>query len=221
MMTTADRSAAAKELRRLYFAVQKTIEARIADFSRLWQKGTEQDLFAELAFCLFTPQSRAVLCWQTVRTLIAKDLLFNGTAAAISKELARVRFRNNKAMYLVDARRLFAPDGKAAVRSVLDGFSDSAACRDWLVHNVKGFGLKEASHFLRNIGRGENLAILDRHILRNLVLLGVIDSFPPSLSMKCYIEIEARMIAFAKRINIPLSHLDLLLWCKETGEVFK
>ena len=26
---------------------------------------------------------------------------------------------------------------------------------------------KEASHFLRNIGFGENIAILDRHILKN------------------------------------------------------
>jgi len=34
-------------------------------------------------------------------------------------------------------------------------------------------------------------------------------------------EIESKMIRFAKKINIPVSHLDLLFWSKETGEVFK
>jgi thermostable 8-oxoguanine DNA glycosylase len=29
------------------------------------------------------------------------------------------------------------------------------------------------------------------------------------------------MTAFSKQIGIPLSHLDLLLWYKETGEIFK
>lgn len=37
---------------------------------------------------------------------------------------------------------------------------------------------KEASHFLRNVGFGEDVAILDRHILRNLERLAVIDEIP-------------------------------------------
>jgi N-glycosylase/DNA lyase len=89
------------------------------------------------------------------------------------------------------------------------------------VENVKGLGYKEASHFLRNIGLGEDLAILDRHILKNLGLLGVIDEVPSSPTKRLYLEIERKMAAFSKEAKIPMGQLDLLLWYKEAGEVFK
>ena len=75
----------------------------------------------------------------------------------------------------------------------LDGFENSFAARDWLVNEVKGYGFKEASHFLRNIGLGEDLAILDRHILKNLARVGVIDEVPSSMTEKNYKEIEEKM----------------------------
>ncbi|HPB34462.1 MAG TPA: DNA lyase, partial [Caldisericia bacterium] len=64
-------------------------------------------------------------------------------------------------------------------------------------------------------------AILDRHILKNLYRIGIIENIPSSLSKKIYLDIENRMRVFAKEINIPLEHLDFVLWYKETGEVFK
>jgi N-glycosylase/DNA lyase len=104
---------------------------------------------------------------------------------------------------------------------VISSFSNLEEAREWLVDNIKGMGYKEASHFLRNIGLGEEFAILDRHILKNLQLLGIIEEVPASLSRKRYFEIEKKMVRFSDRINIPMAHLDLLLWYKETGEVFK
>ena len=220
-MIKSERIAAIREIQRLYSVERGRIEARLRNFKRLWQTGSEEDIFAELAFCLFTPQSKAVFCWETVKNLIEKDLLLKSTNARISRELNRVRFRNNKAKYLVEARRLFAVNGSVALRPRIREFADVMDARDWLVRNVKGLGLKEASHFLRNIGHGEQLAILDRHILRNLNAFGVIDEVPTSLPTKKYLEIEQKMKEFAKMISIPPHHLDLLLWCKETGEVFK
>jgi N-glycosylase/DNA lyase len=84
-----------------------------------------------------------------------------------------------------------------------------------------GFGLKEASHFLRNIGSEFDLAILDRHIIKNLLRYGVIDEIPKSLTKKQYLMIEERMKKFSKKIGIPLAELDLLFWSEETGEIFK
>ena len=112
-------------------------------------------------------------------------------------------------------------NGKVKVKSVIDIRGDVYKQRDWLVANIKGFGYKEASHFLRNIGFGEEIAILDRHILRNLVALRVIKKNPQSISKIMYMEIEDKMKLFAKKIDIPLSHLDIVFWCKETGEIFK
>ena len=93
--------------------------------------------------------------------------------------------------------------------------------REFLVNNVKGFGMKEASHFMRNIGLGKDLAILDRHILKNLKLYGVVDEIPNSLTQKKYLNIEAKFREFSEKIQIPMDELDLLFWSEETGEIFK
>ncbi len=104
---------------------------------------------------------------------------------------------------------------------MLKKFGDAKRAREWLVENVKGYGYKEASHFLRNIGLGADLAILDRHILKNLKSAGVIRQIPKSLNRKNYLDVEERMRKFARKVRIPLDHLDLVLWYKEAGEVFK
>ncbi|HEV8594230.1 MAG TPA: DNA lyase, partial [Thermoplasmata archaeon] len=77
------------------------------------------------------------------------------------------------------------------------------------------------SHFLRNVGRGEEFAILDRHILKNLRYHGVIRSVPDSLSRTRYLAIEEKARAFAEDVDIPLAGMDLLFWSRETGAVFK
>ena len=104
---------------------------------------------------------------------------------------------------------------------MISRFSDVYDAREWLVRNVKGIGYKEASHFLRNVGLGGDLAILDRHILKNLRSLQVMEEVPTSLSRRRYLDIERRMKELSEEIKIPMSHLDLVLWYKEAGEVFK
>lgn len=84
-----------------------------------------------------------------------------------------------------------------------------------------GFGMKEASHFMRNIGLFEDIAILDRHILKNLIEYDVISEIPKTLTVKIYLEIEQKMKEFAEKIKIPFTELDLLFWSEETGHVFK
>jgi len=66
-----------------------------------------------------------------------------------------------------------------------------------------------------------NLAILDRHILKNLKKLSVIENIPGSLSRRSYLDIERKMRDFAEEIGIPMAHLDFVLWYRETREVFK
>jgi len=209
------------ELAAFHGASKEEIAGRLADFRRIWAAGSDEDLFAELAFCLLTPQSRARVCWPAVERLRGCGLLYCGSACEVVGELSRVRFAETKAGRIVAARRQFTRDGRLAIRAVLGGFSDAFAAREWLVENVLGLGYKEAGHFLRNIGLGEELAILDRHILKNLVVLGVIDEIPKSLTKKRYLEIEGRMMEFSRATGIPMGHLDLLLWSKETGEIFK
>ena len=213
---------AINRLKKIYSSKKKDIIARLKEFGDLWSQKNDEAIFTELAFCLLTPQSKAKSCWNAIRLLEEKDILLKGKAASIKTVLKKgVRFHNKKAEYLVNARSLFLKGDRLSIKQTLSGFPDVYACREWLVKNIKGLGFKEASHFLRNIGSGEAVAILDRHILKNLKLLGIIDGIPASLSSTRYKQIENKMAEFAKKIDIPLSHLDLLLWYKETGEIFK
>ena len=207
-----------EELARLYLPIKPQIESRLQDFSRIWKEASEEELFRELVFCLLTPQSKARTCWRAVERLERKCMIKEAGPEEITRELVGVRFNLRKGDYICLARSRFS---SCSLRDTLAGFSDAFAAREWLVANIKGLGYKEASHFLRNIGLGGDLAILDRHILKNLALLGVIDEVPASPSKKLYLEIEKKMIDFSREAKIPMPHLDLLLWYKEAGEVFK
>jgi N-glycosylase/DNA lyase len=207
-----------KELMDLYVPVKGLIESRLEEFQQIWETASEDDLFRELVFCLLTPQSRAKTCWTAVQRLNRKGMIADGEACRIREELVGVRFNQRKAEYICLAREMFS---QRSLRSTLSSFADPQEAREWLVKNIKGLGYKEASHFLRNVGMGHELAILDRHILKNLVLLGVIKENPSSLTKKIYLEIEGKMTRFSEHAGIPMDHLDLLLWYKEAGEVFK
>ena len=209
------------ELQQVYSPVKKNIQTRLDEFENIWKEADEEVIYTELVFCLLTPQSKALSCWQAVTKLKEKDSLFKGSASQLSKDLDGVRFCNNKAKYLVEARKQFMVNGKLTIINRLENFNTNIEARDWLVNNIKGYGYKEASHFLRNIGLGENIAILDRHILKNLEKYNVIDEIPNSITPKKYLEIESQMSEFANLVNIPMEHLDLLFWYSETGKIFK
>jgi N-glycosylase/DNA lyase len=208
-------------LKKLYGLKKIEICQRLKDFKRLWLEGSDEDIFEELAFCILTPQSKAKVCWKAIERLRNKNLLYKDDLEQIRKEIRDVRFKNKKANYLIKARTFFSKNGRLNIKSVLSEFNDIYECREWLVKNILGIGYKEVSHFLRNIGLGDKIAILDRHILKNLKDFNVINNIPTSLNKSKYLEIEKKISIFSSEINIPLSHLDLLLWCKETGEIFK
>lgn len=210
-----------KQIKHIYKLKRNEIISRLCEFSKIRLEGTEEDIFTELAFCILTPQSKAKLCWEALLNLKKQNILLDGPVDKIKKYLKCVRFHNKKAEYIISARENFFTNGKFEVRPFLKKYNTVQERREWIVENIKGIGYKEASHFLRNIGFYKNIAILDRHILKNLKLLGVIEEIPETLSKTKYLHIEKKMAEFAKKIGIPLSHLDLLMWYKETGEIFK
>jgi len=198
-----------------YNKKKNKIKRRIFEFEEIWRK-PDKRIFAELCFCICTPQSKAKKCWEAVSKLYETHMLFKGTSYEIALVLKRfgVRFYKTKAKRIVEARKYLPIKEKIKVMNL--NWS-----REWLVKHIKGLGYKEASHFLRNIGVGEKFAILDRHIMRNLIKFKVIEKLPKSMSPKIYIEIEQKMKQFANKNKIPLCELDLLFWSMETGSIFK
>ena len=207
------------------YDIHKKISLQVSDaikiFKSIWRDGSDEDLFIELSFCILTPQSKALEAWKAICKMKDSGDLFRGKSEEISIELNRVRFKNNKARYLVSARDMFSGPNGFIVRDILNSAGDIFEKRKWLVENVKGIGYKEASHFLRNIGFVEDIAILDRHILRNMERLGLIPEIPKSITPGIYFKLESKFKEFAGEINIPIQDLDFIFWYRETGTIFK
>ncbi|MGM5483068.1 MAG: N-glycosylase/DNA lyase, partial [Nanobdellota archaeon] len=166
--------------------IKYVVEKRLSEFKSFKNKSNKA-WFSELCFCLLTANSKAK------------------TALAIQKELGREgfcsfsesfisdcikknkhRFHNNKANYIVQARQYM--DIKYRINSLVEKSGEKKA-RDWLVKSVKGLGLKEASHFLRNVGFSK-LAIIDRHIINVLLEYSLIEKKPKYINKANYLEIE-------------------------------
>lgn len=210
------------QIKKIYDEKQRDIEERLEEFKRIWEKGTDEDIHIELSFCILTPQSKAKNAWQAITALRDDGILFTGDAEKISEYLNIVRFKNNKAKFLVLLREQMSDEnGNIITKKFFSSFPTVFEMREWIVKNIKGMSYKEASHFLRNVGFGQEIAILDRHILRNLERLEVIDEIPKSITPKIYKEIEERVKKFCAETEIPMDELDLLLWYLEAGEIFK
>lgn len=203
-----------KRLLLAYEKRKKDIKKRLSDFGEV-RKDREKTRL-EMFFCICTPQSKALSCWSAISEMNEKGLLDNGKREEISRLISSkgIRFKNNKARYIIEARGKFT-----AVWDAINSKNPDEA-REWLVKNIKGYGYKEASHFMRNSGYRE-LAILDRHILKNLKNFGVIDEIPKTVTKKVYFDIERKFKEFSVKTGIPIDELDLLFWAEEAGLIFK
>ncbi|MEO0234527.1 MAG: N-glycosylase/DNA lyase [candidate division WOR-3 bacterium] len=207
------------ELINIYKKIKNDILKRLEEFKFNGKNMSDQELLYEMFFCLLTPQSKATLCWESVENIKNKGNKILKDPNKIKNCLYGVRFPNNKSSYIHKFyNENFLKDNFfEKLKSIESNFEK----REFLVKNVKGIGYKEATHFLRNIGYGEDLAILDRHILKNLKSYSIIKQIPSSISKKRYLEIEENMRNFSKKLKIPLEHLDFVLWYKERGFIFK
>jgi N-glycosylase/DNA lyase len=202
-----------EELKSLHRERSAEIAARLADFAAV----PPSEYFYELLYCLLTPQSSAVNAGKVVDILRDNGFREEGfdPAPVLGRREHYIRFHRTKGTRLLEARERF---DSVAARLAEGG--PSPAVREWLVGNVKGLGWKEASHFLRNIGH-RDLAILDRHILKNLVAAGAMRSVPKALTPKRYAAIEMKFAGFAAKVGVPMDELDLLFWSLETGQILK
>jgi len=199
--------------------LEKKIKKALTDFKKTWL--SKEAVYEELCFCLLTPQSSAKQAMKCITQLKEHKLLDKGLAEDKEPFVKNVRFFRTKAKRLGEAQKKF-PSSKIKKILCENGLpSDPHKTREFLLKEVNGYGMKEASHFLRNIGFGEDIAILDRHILKNLQKCGVINEVPKTLSVKKYLEIEKKMKDFCKEINIDFAKLDLIFWSNETGNVLK
>ncbi len=198
-----------KELLESYNIKKQEIKSRLIHFKSI----KESEYYKEFMFCLLTPQSSAQRCWKAVEELsVLPSFNHQSVLEILSK---RTRFHHTKTKRILSSKETFNK-----ISPLLEN-QNRLELRNQITKEVNGYGLKEAGHFLRNIGKSDNqIAILDRHILRNLKAEGIIKEDKVK-SAKHYLEVEQSFLNYAKAINIPPDELDLLWWSKENGEIFK
>lgn len=195
--------------------IKKVIDSKIKEFSELGKKSSNE-IFKELCFCLLTANFSAH------GGIKIQNAVGNGFLTLNENELAKKlselghRFPNTRTKYIIEARRY-----KDNLKEILNNFSNELTAREWAVKNIKGLGMKESSHFLRNIGY-KNLAIIDFHIIDLLARNNLIEKpKSKSLTPKKYAEIENVLKKISEKTNLSLGELDLYLWYEETGKVLK
>lgn len=197
------------------------IRARLAQFSDIWKTGSNERLWEELAYCIFTAGASARMGLRSIEAV--SPMLGQGTREEMTLALTSVhRFPRARPGYIVTTRDYLIEDCGMRLRDRLENFDDPIERRDWLAcePRIKGLRYKESSHFLRNIGLN-GYAILDKHVLRCLAELGIIETPKPPSTRATYLETERRMKEFALEMRIDFDELDLVLWSMKTGEILK
>jgi N-glycosylase/DNA lyase len=198
-----------------------SIRARLAEFAEVGRSATDARLWEELVFCIFTAGASARMGLNSVEAV--RPLLARGTHEELAAALqSKHRYPVSRSGYIVATRAYLEGDCGMRLRERLEAFTDPLERRDWLAREkgIKGLGYKESSHFLRNVGwRG--YAILDKHILRCLAEVGVIETPDPPATRARYLATEERLRRFARDIRIDFDELDLALWSAKTGEILK
>ena len=204
-------------------ARRREIRKKLGEFEEVWRKGSDARLWEELAFCIFTAGASARMGLNSVDAV--RSLLLDGQPEEMTRALKKAgahRFPVARPRYIVTTRDYLRANFGMALRQRLRSFADPFERRDWLAQEkqVKGLGYKEASHFLRNIGvKGH--AILDKHVMRCLAEVGVVNAAKPPANRATYLEVEQQLIQFAREISIDFDELDLVLWSMKTGEILK
>ena len=193
--------------------IKKIIDNKIKEFENIHKKPTNK-IFEELCFCILTANYNAK------EAIKIQNNIRNGfltlSKSKLSKKLKELghRYPNTRAEYIVEARK-----HKNSLKRTLNNHNGEYELREWLIKNIKGFGYKEASHFLRNMGY-KNLAIIDFHII-DLLIKNKLIKKPKTLTKNKYIEIEDKLKELADKSNLTLGELDLYLWFLETKKILK
>jgi len=209
-----------KELKSLYAEKKEEIRDRLREFKYARENADDTRILEELCFCILTSAVGPKVGMKSLHAI--QDILSNGSEQEMFERLKGIHKYPEKAAFIVHTVNYLQKDYGLNMRELVDSFDDPEERRDFfaLNKNIKGLGLTQASHFLRNIGF-KGYAVLDRNVVNALYKLDVIDSPKPPTSKKRYLDTEAKMKGFADKLGIEVEEMDLLLWSIKRGYIPK
>ncbi|MFA5061518.1 MAG: N-glycosylase/DNA lyase [Candidatus Pacearchaeota archaeon] len=193
--------------------IKKIIDERIREFEEVGKRKFDA-VFGELCFCLLTANFSAEKCINIQKEMGRDFSVLSKQELEEGLRKQGHRFPKTRADYIYEAKR--------CEKDLFNAVGSGKERREKLVREIKGIGMKEASHFLRNIGF-KDVAIVDFHIIDLLNKEGLIDfdRRKKTLTKKRYLEIERVLEEITKKTGLNLAELDLYLWYIETGKILK
>lgn len=160
---------------------------------------SQSDVFYDLCFCICAPQTTFTSNQKVIKELMERNFFEEEIPLEEMRKIVKpVRFLR-KAEYLLAAKQNFSTIYCKSKEKI-----SSYEKREWLVKNVKGIGMKAASHFLRNLGHTD-LAIIDTHILKFM-------HKPLPTSKKDYLSFEQEFNEIARQHSLTPVGLDAYIW---------
>jgi N-glycosylase/DNA lyase len=196
----------------------------ITNIGRTWN---EYSLRRELVACILGSQVRHEMATSALE-LIEQDGLFSDNWWNNTNDIFEIRIFNllsgssrngNKWCYRFPKIRanqiakLRDATKNKSISERIDDTSDSKHIRQQLVEDISGLGPKQASMFLRNIGKCYDLAILDTHVLRFMDMQQLLCLNHTNITtVPAYERTEGILINYAKSLGYPVGYLDWAIW---------
>lgn len=208
--------------------VQTYVSERVYQFKQLKQIGRtvfsfspfldiqpyEADIFSEACFCILTANSSASLGIK-----VQAEVGIDGFNEYSQQQLFDILRKKGHRFAMQRAERIIRLREKKDIIHSLPSFKDARQARDTLVANINGYGYKEASHLLRNVGF-DDVGIIDRHIYRFLVETGLVKE-RKTLTKKAYLECEDALFRLCEDVKLSMAELDLYIFYIKTKKVLK
>lgn len=200
--------------------------------NRKWYDMSENELWSELCLCILSSNVPYELAKSAFLHLMEMDYLQLEWVAKtldsqkeIANELSKhiylpkkvdgsyrkYRFPNSKSRDICEAAKVVSAE-TGWLSNLLQNSTSEKEARDILVAHIPGIGLKQASHFLRNIRYSNQLAIIDSHVLSFLVEIGAVAKEDAKITSKTYLELESFLQSLCSEYGLNLSILDMAIW---------
>jgi thermostable 8-oxoguanine DNA glycosylase len=132
-------------------------------------------------------------------------------------EIARIlkklgyRYHTQKAMTIISAADYFVTQHKSDIKKFISNNSDVNIIRKTLVKDIKGIGIKIASHWLRNIGLP--VCTIDVHLRRLLCNISISNENPEgALKDSDFLILENIFKEWSMILKIDLGILQFSVW---------
>jgi len=222
------------DIENVVFTVSGHVDTLKKD-NKTWNQLSEQKLWEELVSCIlgsrinfeiaffYTDQLsknglidiKKILkdpIWteESIRSLLNSSLF----ESKISRKMVKYPFYLSRSEYIVRTALSIYQYNETSLKSILNNCDNEFEARDAIHQLAIGIGYKQASLFLRNIGFSMNLAILDTHVIKYMILMDLLTDFSKKdiSNKKKYVQMENILNEYALSSNKNVSKLDIAIW---------